>query len=197
MSTHCRWISHVRCVVTGRLDVEDSFGNDAVLQEVDTMNRSRLEKVRNTIKNLAATRPGLVTSENEVATDDSLLAHYPDRIATIDTFDMCTYHSKIVEGDDCRTLGCIAGVTISLYTSEAREIAKSAFKRLGPADIAQQLLGLTVTESRELFSGRLAEWIDNPVTTARSVQGNRSPASRSRSNQNLGPSARIGCTGSH
>ena len=116
------------------------------------MNRSRLENVRNTIRGLNAIQAGHSPAENEKVTGDAVRTHYPDRIATIDTLNMDTYHSEAGHGDDCRTLGCIAGVAIGLYARETRIIAKTADDTaVDPADIAQRILGLSDTQSHALF----------------------------------------------
>ena len=133
------------------------------------MNRTRLEKVRNTIRELNAIQPGQRHAKTEVVTSDAVLTHYPDRIATIETLDMGTYHSKIYEKEgDCQTLGCIAGVAIKLYPKEARNIAATADdgspERRGPADIAQRILDLSTTEGRALFLSYPVERSRRPVT---------------------------------
>lgn len=77
------------------------------------MNRNRLETVRDTVRKLKTTEPWRELSNNEKVTDGDTLSGFADVIPMIDTLDMSTYHSEVDDGHDCRSLGCIAGVTIA------------------------------------------------------------------------------------
>jgi len=116
------------------------------------MNRQRLQTVRDEVARLS---PAPAFSNSAKVTHETLLTAHPDSVLRIDTLDMNTWHSRLSTLGDCRTLGCIAGVTLCLYPEEAREIGAQSDEETGlhPSfgEVAQQILELSDTESWALF----------------------------------------------
>ena len=116
------------------------------------MNRPRLRTVRDEVAGLS---PAPAFSKSAKVTHETLLTAHPDRVLPIDTLDMNTWHSRLSTLGDCRTLGCIAGVTVCLYPEEAREIGAQTDDETGlrpsVGEIAQQILDLSDAESWTLF----------------------------------------------
>ena len=118
------------------------------------MNTTRLRTVRDRLRSLdptTASDPDLQRHKLDFTEEDELTnnAHQLD---PVDTLDMSIYHA--VDGG-CRTLGCIAGLTITMYPVEAVTYADDAEAENGirpsPQDIAQHLLGLDDRQSGGLF----------------------------------------------
>jgi len=116
------------------------------------MNQQRLRTVRDEVARLS---PAPAFSNRAKVTHETLLTAHPDRVLPIDTLDMNTWHSRLSTLGDCRTLGCIAGVTVCLYPEEAREIGARTDEETGlqPSigEIAEQILDLSDAESWALF----------------------------------------------
>lgn len=115
------------------------------------MNRQKLETVRDEVHRLDAAPS---CSDTAKATHETLLAQSPERVSPIDTLDMNTWHSRLSLHGNCRTLGCIAGVTVCLYPEETRRIATENEDETPPpsiGDIAQQILELDDAQAYALF----------------------------------------------
>ena len=106
-------------------------------------------------------------NDAKVACETRLTA-YPDRVSPIDTLDMNTWHCSLSVSGDCRTLGCIAGVTVCLHADEAREIGAGCDEEteLQPSvgEIAQQILELSDAESYALFHSEPRRTGGSPAT---------------------------------
>lgn len=116
------------------------------------MNRERLRTVGDEVARL---RTAPSSTNDAKVTHETRLTAYPDRVSPIDTLDMDTWHSSLATPGDCRTLGCIAGVTVCLHPDEAREIGARNDKETGlhpsVGEIAQQILELSDDECYALF----------------------------------------------
>lgn len=129
------------------------------------MNREKLETVRDEVHRLDAA-PSY--SDTAKVTHESLLAQSPERVSPIDTLDMNTWHSQLSLHGDCRTLGCIAGVTVCLYPDETRRIATENNDETTPppsiGDIAQEILDLDDAQAYALFHSEARRASGSPVT---------------------------------
>ena len=129
------------------------------------MNREKLETVRDEVHRLD-TAPSY--SDTAKATHETLLAQSPERVSPIDTLDMNTWHSRLSLMDGgCRTLGCIAGVTVCLYPEETRRIATENDEETPPpsiGDIAQEILELDDAQAYALFHSEARRASGSPVT---------------------------------
>ena len=130
------------------------------------MNRQRLRTVRDQIGKLN-TAPSF--SGHAKVTCETQLTVYPEHASPIDTLDMNTYHSRFSMPGDCRTLGCIAGITVCLYPEEAREIRartneETELLRPGIGEMAQEILELTDDEAWALFHSQPKERGQSPIT---------------------------------
>ena len=116
------------------------------------MNQQKLRTVREEVAKLS---PAPAFSNKAKVTHETVLTTHPDRVLPIDTLDMNTWHSRLPTLGDCRTLGCIAGVTVCLYPDEAREVGARSDEETGlqpsVGEIAQEILELNDTESWALF----------------------------------------------
>ena len=118
------------------------------------MNTTRLQAVRDQLRSLdpsTASAPDLQCHKLDF-TDEDELNNNAHQLDPVDTLDMSIYHA--VDGG-CRTLGCIAGLTITMYSGEALTYADNADAEDGirprPQDIAQHLLGLDDRQGARLF----------------------------------------------
>ncbi len=118
------------------------------------MNTSRLKTVRDRLLEL---EPAPATGQANYPSyiDMDILTSEIDKLPPVDTLDMSTYHAA---GAGCRTLGCIAGLAITLYPREAALFAAEWVDENGswpdPLTAARAILGLTGQESWRLFLGR-------------------------------------------
>ena len=118
------------------------------------MNKTRLQAVRDRLRSLdpsTGSDPDLQRHKLDFTEEDEL-TNNTHQLDPVDTLDMSIYHA----GDGgCRTLGCIAGLTITMYPGEALTYADDADAEDGirprPQDIAQHLLGLDDRQGARLF----------------------------------------------
>ena len=115
------------------------------------MNTTRLRTVRDRLRSLdpsTASDPDLKLD----FTDVNEVTNITHQVNQVDTLDMSVYHA--VDGE-CRTLACIAGLTITMYPDEALKYADDTHAENGipplPQDIAQHLLGLDDRQRERLF----------------------------------------------
>lgn len=129
------------------------------------MNRERLRTVRDEVSRL---RTAPSSTNDAKVTHETRLTAYPDRVSPIDTLDMNTWHSSLSTPGDCRTLGCIAGLTVCLHPNEAREIGAGCNEetelRPSVGEIAQQILELSDAESYALFHSEPRRTGGSPAT---------------------------------
>ncbi len=118
------------------------------------MNTSRLKTVLDRLLDLEPA-PAARQAKYLNCTEMAILTSEIDKLPPVDTLDMSTYHTT---GAGCRTLGCIAGVAITLYPREAALFAAEWKDENGswpdPLIAARAILGLTGDESWRLFMGR-------------------------------------------
>ena len=85
------------------------------------MNRRRLKKLRNTLRDLRpCTLPGEKNDRGAV-TDEATLCANAANLPAIDTVDIGTFHTTANGGPDSGATGCIAGIAIGLFPEAAAE----------------------------------------------------------------------------
>lgn len=125
------------------------------------MNRQRLQKLRNTLRNLRpCTEIRDTTTETGYTgtvkfTDTETLCTKAGGLPPIDTLDMRVEHG-VHNNSDTRVLGCISAVTILLYPHHATEAARMLEQEVAhydPTEVAQEILGLSDEEAEQLCLG--------------------------------------------
>ena len=121
------------------------------------MNRTRLEKLRDTLRKLRPAVPADGKNAARTLTQEATLCANAANLPAIDTFDFTTFHAS--GGPGGGAAGCIAGRAIQLFPeTAARELEKAARDPLqygigrSTADIvAQHVLGLDDRQGDQLL----------------------------------------------
>lgn len=115
------------------------------------MNRSRLERVRDTVRTLKAIADDQHSLQTSLTRADTLTST-PKALPRIDMLDMRVLHAR---HEDC-TAGCITGITIGLYPDEAVRIADDQQRKHGhrppPRRIAEGILDIEGPFTHALLS---------------------------------------------
>ena len=125
--------------------------------KTSAMNRTRLEKLRDTLRKLRPAVPADAKNAARTLTQEATLCANAANLPAIDTFDFTTFHAT--GGPGGGAAGCIAGVAIQLFPeAAASELDKAARDPLqydigrSTADIvAQHVLGLDDRQGDQLL----------------------------------------------
>ena len=169
------------------------------------MNRRRLKKLRNTLRDLRPctdirdTKMQTGYTGTVALTDTETLCTRASSLPPIDTLDMRVEHGVHDDGGSRQVLGCISAVAITMYPHQAAEAARILEHEVAhydATDVAKEILGLDDEQAEELClahpeqSGQQR----HPGHATASRADRRTHPGRDRPTGDMGPRPPCACT---